>query len=321
MQAASFIGGTGFYLSLLVVAFWCVSPRPAATVGVALALSGTVNAVLKLVFAQPRPYWNDPQGMAHAAEPTFGMPSGHAQAAVVVWGLLAVHVTRRGRPVGLPGPLPALRPGWVWAPAGAVIVLVGVSRVYLGVHSAGQVAAGWAVGAVLLAGVVRFGPRLLARWRALRIGWQVTLSAAVTLGAVAGALAALAPPGEWGRLLVDGAAGAGPERAGLEDALQAAGLLGGLAAGLSVTARRGWFTAGGPPPRRAARLPVGLAGLAVINLTVGFGPAPPALLCGRLLSGLWIGAGAVEVFVRAGLARRSTPALPRTGEPAMAEDT
>ena len=59
-----------------------------------------------------------------------GLPSGHAQNGLVVWGGLAAW---------------ARRP-WVWTLAVLIIVLLGLSRVYLGVHYPSDVAAGAALG-------------------------------------------------------------------------------------------------------------------------------------------------------------------------------
>ncbi|MFC6935333.1 phosphatase PAP2 family protein [Actinomadura yumaensis] len=86
MHALSFVGSAGFYLPLLVVVFWCVSPRAGARLGVVLVLGAALNTVLKLAFHAPRPYWTDPSVTGREPIESFGMPSGHAQNAAVVWG-------------------------------------------------------------------------------------------------------------------------------------------------------------------------------------------------------------------------------------------
>ncbi len=71
----------------------------------------------------------------------YAYPSGHATQAVTVWGLLAVLAAagahRRTR-------------AWILAAAGIVIVLVGLSRIYLGVHWLTDVIGGFALGAAWL---------------------------------------------------------------------------------------------------------------------------------------------------------------------------
>jgi membrane-associated phospholipid phosphatase len=331
MHAMSFIGSAAFYLPLLVLAFWCLNPRAAATGGVALALSAMLNILLKLVFQAPRPYWTDPAVHALSSESTFGMPSGHAQGAIVAWGFLAVYLTRQGWAPRLPGRLSVvLRPGWVWVPALVVIGLVGVSRVYLGVHSPGQVAAGWAIGAVLLILVVRLEPVVTRWWRAQRLAWQLVMSAVVSLALLACSAAAVVPlrdwrmPPAWREAIIraGGHVDAHPDQIGLERAALAAGLLCGILAGLSWLAHRGWFTPGGPLLRRAFRVPIGLAGLLVINGALLLAtPHVAVFFLVQTLTGLWIIAGAPETFVRLGLAGRATPGLPRPGEPALTEDS
>jgi len=68
-----------------------------------------------VAFHAPRPYWYSKDVKALSAEGTFGLPSGHAQRAVVLFGALAAWLKR----------------GWAWAAAIALILLVGLSRLYL----------------------------------------------------------------------------------------------------------------------------------------------------------------------------------------------
>jgi membrane-associated phospholipid phosphatase len=73
---------------------------------------------------------------------SWSMPSGHATMSVVVWGLFACTLAGSG-------PLRHRRTPIVLA-AAALAVVVGVSRVYLGVHWPTDVVAGWLAGAVAL---------------------------------------------------------------------------------------------------------------------------------------------------------------------------
>ncbi|HEX2313039.1 MAG TPA: phosphatase PAP2 family protein [Thermomonospora sp.] len=307
MHAASFVGSAGFYLPLLVLAFWCVNPAAAARAAVTLSVSAMVNVLLKLSFAEPRPYWTDPAVDALSSESSFGMPSGHAQGSLVAYGYLAYHLGRR----------------WAWAAAAVVVVLVGVSRVYLGVHSAGQVAAGWAVGAVILVTAVRLGPAAARWWRERHVAALLGVSAAVALGAL-GAAAVVVElgldgwdmPPAWRSAII--AAGGSADLLWLERAATSAGMLGGLLGGLSLLACRGWFAPSPDLRRRAAAVLVGAAGLLpVLVLWLALPRHVAAGFAVTLLAGLWLAAGAPETFVRLGLAGRPTPGLPRPGEPAV----
>ncbi len=75
---------------------------------------------------------------------SYSFPSGHAMAALAIYGMVAVIVVRRW---------PRLR--WpIMMGACVMIVAIGVSRVYLGHHWATDVLAGYAAGAFILAGGV-----------------------------------------------------------------------------------------------------------------------------------------------------------------------
>ena len=126
--------GTGeVNVLLLCMVFWCGNQKLGARLLVLMFVSGYLNALLKDVIMLPRPFYYDPELQLF---PTggFSLPSGHAQSAVVVWGGLLLW-SKKSR----------LR--W-WCLA--LIGLIGLSRVYLGVHYPTDVLAGWLVGAFLL---------------------------------------------------------------------------------------------------------------------------------------------------------------------------
>jgi len=97
-----------------------------------------LTALLKHVFRRARPLFDDPLLVLT----TYSFPSGHAMAATVLYGLLAVYAVRHLR---------QRRARLLVASAAAVlIVLVGFSRLYLGVHYLSDVLGGMAVGVVWL---------------------------------------------------------------------------------------------------------------------------------------------------------------------------
>ncbi|MGQ0719632.1 MAG: phosphatase PAP2 family protein [Pseudonocardiales bacterium] len=97
---------------------------------------GMINMTVKRLVSRDRP----PLATAVLGEQGFSFPSGHAVGTTVVWLLAAWMVGRwvigrRAFQVA------------VWIGALLMIVAVGVTRVYLGVHFPSDVLAGWALGA------------------------------------------------------------------------------------------------------------------------------------------------------------------------------
>ncbi|RFS85362.1 phosphatase PAP2 family protein [Actinomadura spongiicola] len=300
MHAMSFLGSAAFYVPVLALLFWCAAPRLAARAAVVLLFSAFLNTLLKMLFHDPRPYWTDPSIEGKQSHSSFGMPSGHAQNAPVAYGYFAAQ-TRR----------------WLlWTAAVVLIVLIGLSRVYLGVHSISQVLAGWGIGLALLAVVLVLEPVLVPWWTRRHLAVQMALALAVSLLLLAAAWGAFQPlqdwtwPDAWSRSIR--AAGGETEPVTLVESTRAVGGICGAVAGLSLLAARGWFDAAGKPWRRVARVPVGLAGAGAIAALDGSHLVQTFVV--QVVLGLWITAGAPETFVRLRLAGRSAPALTRPGE-------
>ena len=89
MEAFSFFGSEYFFLILLPALYWCLEASIGLRVGIILLLSTSVNDALKMALHGPRPYWISTDVIGYASETSFGVPSGHAQIAVGVWGMLA----------------------------------------------------------------------------------------------------------------------------------------------------------------------------------------------------------------------------------------
>ncbi|WP_342666333.1 phosphatase PAP2 family protein [Muricoccus aerilatus] len=125
------------YVTLAVVGFLLLSGRRASALFTALAIGGgmLVSSVLKIGFARPRP-----DLVPHAVEVyTASFPSGHAMLSAVAYltlGALLMRVAPLGR-----------TKFYVLAVAILTTLMVGISRVYLGVHWPTDVLAGWCGGA------------------------------------------------------------------------------------------------------------------------------------------------------------------------------
>jgi glycerophosphoryl diester phosphodiesterase/membrane-associated phospholipid phosphatase len=295
MLAITHLGDEEFYIVVFPLLYWSVHRGIGLRVGILLLLSAGINAALKLGFRSPRPFFLDPE-LGLVSETSFGIPSGHAQNAVAVWGLIAAELRRR----------------WAWAAGLGLIFLLGLSRIHLGVHLPEDVLIGWAVGAVLLLAFLRLrGP--VEGWLAARSsGGQVLVAFGAALGiiAVAGTLRAQLVgydfPAAWigaGEAALEGGA------LGVAGAVNPAAALFGLAAGVVLLRGRGGFDTAGSVTKRALRFPLGLLGVLIVWQGLGAllpGGEDPVALVFRFLRysliGFWIGGLAPLLFVRLGLA-------------------
>jgi membrane-associated phospholipid phosphatase len=134
------LGGDLAYIVVLVIYALIILPGGARSLGTWFSISLLLNALLKDLFAEPRPYSLDNSLASPAAQKTAGgysFPSGHAQVTATLWGLMAWQLSKQGK-------------AWFWVFAVLLTVLVAFSRVYLGVHYLGDVLGGLAIGAVLV---------------------------------------------------------------------------------------------------------------------------------------------------------------------------
>jgi membrane-associated phospholipid phosphatase len=300
METFSYFGNEQFFLILLPALYWCVETSIGLRVGLILLLTTSVNDGLKLALHGPRPYWISTDVIGYASETSFGAPSGHAQIAVGVWGMLAA----------------SLRKWWGWLIAILIIFLIGVSRIYLGVHFPHDVILGWLIGAFLLWLVLCFWKPVAKRIRKMSL-WQQILGA--FLNSLVLILFSLIPyfwlkitnwqpPQTWIEY--------GKQAMTISGAFTTAGTLFGLLAGLAWFNRQGGFRAEGPIWTRVLRFLLGAVGILVfyVGLDVLFGlltPEREALFPFILryirytLVGAWVSAGAPWVFVKLKLAGRA----------------
>jgi glycerophosphoryl diester phosphodiesterase/membrane-associated phospholipid phosphatase len=300
--AVTHLGDAEFYLLLFPLLYWSVSRRLGLRVGVILLLSASLNAIAKVGTATPRPFFFDAD-VGRVSESSFGIPSGHAQNGVAVWGLVAYELRRR----------------WAWVAATALALALGLSRLHLGAHFPEDILLGWAVGALLLVAFIRAAGPVQDRLDALSparalVALFVVSAAFVAAGAVVRVgVADWQVPASWvgaGEGIAEGATGLG-------DVVTPAAALFGLGAGVLLLRRHGGFDSGGSVAARFGRYVVGVLG--VLVLWQGLGAVFPdgesvVALAARYvryaLIGFWIGGLAPIVFVRLGLASAEAPAWP-----------
>jgi undecaprenyl-diphosphatase len=138
--------------TLAVAGFFLLQRKFGSTLYLLVAVGGglLLSTLAKTLFDRPRPDLVPYGSIVHTAS----FPSGHSMMAAVAYLTLGVLVART---------LPQRRlKVFVLALAALVTILVGVSRVYLGVHWPTDVLAGWLAG-VAWACLCMIGARWLAR--------------------------------------------------------------------------------------------------------------------------------------------------------------
>lgn len=165
MKVLTLLGSEYFYILILPIVFWCIDERFGARFGLVFLFSSFVNSWLKVAFAQPRPFNLEPSvGLSH--ESSYGLPSGHAQGTSTFWGLLA----------------PRIRTPWGLVLAIAIPLVIGFTRVYLGVHFPTDVFLGLAIGWGIAIVSALFGERVVALVSAWNPHVKIAVAAALALG-------------------------------------------------------------------------------------------------------------------------------------------
>jgi membrane-associated phospholipid phosphatase len=264
------MGGEPFFLVLIPLLYWCVDRRTGARLSVLFLLAAYANAAAKILASQPRPFDFNPQVRRLVEAGGRGFPSGHTQNSVVFWGYLARQYRRP----------------WLWIVAVALMVLVPLSRVYLGVHFPTDLLGGYLLGVCLLLLYFRLEP-VVERWLTGKgPAWHMGLAVAVPV------LLALVYPG------------------GEKHGISACGMLMGMAVGFVLERRWVGFDSDGATSKRLLRFVLGETVL--FCLWLGLKPLlsvhePEAFyrFLRYSLMGLWGGLGAPWVFVRLRLANGS----------------
>lgn len=267
-KSLTFLGNLEFFLVFMPFIYWCINRRMGARLLVLFLISAYANAIAKGVADQPRPFQYDPRvkPLMHAAGG--GLPSGHTQGAVVVWGYLAFQI----------------RSTKFWIIAGFLMIVIPVSRLYLGVHFPTDLLGGYFLGALLLVLYLLFAPKVESWLTAKGFIWQ--FSTAVSLPIL---LFWVSPQGS-------------------RYASSACGALMGFLPGIALERRWIRFCSDGSFYKRSMRFVVGLIVLLGIWLGLRFalsGLEPLSLFRAfRYASvGLWGALGAPWLFVRLRLAK------------------
>lgn len=256
MKFFTWLGYPQAYMLIVAIIYWSLDRKLGLRLAVFLPAVASVNSILKQAFHAPRPYWVDPDLDPILVSNGFGMPSGHAQASTA-WLYAASFLKNRG----------------FWIMAVVTAILVGISRMYLGVHFPSQVLLGWMIGIVVLLLFHRYETGVL-NWflqkrMTIQLLWISMFSLLILV--LGGAMVIIAKnwemPPEWILNAADDLEGKGESilsSAGMGAVAGNAGGFLGTALGALLSFRQGGFDSGGAVWKRIIRSVTGLSVLAIL---------------------------------------------------------
>lgn len=165
MRGLSFVGstialsvGTIFVVIRFAMRKW---KREAILFALTMIGAGLLNITLKLAFKRPRPvpFFN------LSPPESYSFPSGHSLTSAVFFGALAAILTARIQSRRVKAA--------IWIVSVGMFLLIGLSRIYLGVHYTTDVIAGFAAALIWIL-VVRFVELGLVRRRRRKSGTGLT---------------------------------------------------------------------------------------------------------------------------------------------------
>lgn len=240
----SAIGEQTIVIAIIVAILWCYDKRKGFAICSAMLISVTTMGVLKSIVRSPRPFAALPSisGKRLATATGYSFPSGHTTTAASFYASLALSFRKR----------------WLSVLCAVIIALVGISRVYLGVHWPVDVFGGWVLG--ISVSMLSYG-RLSELYGESGKRYRFSL----VLGSVAFACTIVMA------LLLHFSA---VDEVAFGDLMKTLALSGGGYLGFALEAKRVNYSAEGTLAKKIARFLVGLAGiLAIMALKPVFEPS------------------------------------------------
>ena len=245
MELFTFLGRVEFYMIFITFLYWAIDTQLGFRVFMVLLSTDIVASSFKQLLHQPRPYWIGNVKQL-SVEPSYGIPSTHASDSLSAWGYLACRVQKL----------------WLTILAIALVLLIALSRLYLGVHFPHDIIGGWLIGLVVLFLFVKYGDKVGALLDAVGANTQILIGFLVSVAFILVSLIVseiIAPspdPASW--------ASYSTEARSLTGYFTLAGALFGAAAGYALMKKYAHFQAGGTWGQRILRYVVGLVGVFIV---------------------------------------------------------
>ena len=139
MKAVTRFGDAEILILITIICLIFIrNKKIGGSIAINLASVGLINYVLKKIIQRPRP----PLEFRMVEESSFSFPSGHAMASMAFYGLIIYFINKNMKNEKLKKKTSIS--------LSILIFLIGISRIYLGVHYASDVIAGFAISIVYL---------------------------------------------------------------------------------------------------------------------------------------------------------------------------
>ena len=119
MEAISFMAESIFLVTIIATLYWCIDKKKTSRMAWILLFSGLTNGIIKNIIKAPRPFEKGIVSPLRIETATsYSFPSGHTQSATTFW--LGSAWILNNKSIAIIGMM--------------MILLTGISRLYLGVH-------------------------------------------------------------------------------------------------------------------------------------------------------------------------------------------
>lgn len=162
----------GFVVFIIGLCLWCIDYKKGLHLAYAAAFTSGLNGGIKRIFKIPRPFAHAPEIMLKSIG-GFSTPSGHSSISAFIYPAVLFYKPFRGNLLkDTQSAKPQKSTASVKIKIAAAIVLpllVGFSRVYLGVHYPTDVLLGWGLGAFIFLSMMFFLPAIEAKLSTLTL--------------------------------------------------------------------------------------------------------------------------------------------------------
>ena len=149
VKIITFLADPLFLILLTIILFICIKNRRISfTIGLNLALITLLNQILKIIFGRPRP-----TGLNIINVSGYSFPSGHSMISMAFYGYLIYLIYKTVKNKHLKISLITIN--------SILIILIGISRIYLGVHYTSDILAGFLLSISYLIIYIKFVKKLV----------------------------------------------------------------------------------------------------------------------------------------------------------------